>query len=420
MGFKKEKMWKFVKGLCYFLLYIIVGIWIISSLFFSKSLDKNYTFIVTLKIIDHWIVWSPIVSLVPLMFIQIYEENKLGKSNSTKLLDIKELIKKLLDIKELIKKLLDIFDIKEKILIIGFIIAVFIKIILPYFPQLQRVFVVVMLIMMVYTFVILPILWIKQIGYKKAIVLILTVLSLIFINYLNTGYNQDLKNSFNIIITILEQLYLYFLVEFFLKKKKTIKKFNQLIIFLIITINIRIVLNAIIWEKKPEILSKGIIIKLIITIIFYYIKEYLWNPKNDVKKILETPNNLIVTEKSNNWKKLKSSFKKLKKKEKEKYKNLKFKFLEYESCLLESNEEKFNQDEILLSICEYNKLFKNENFRIFVFDTDNLEMEERFKDKFGSNNYCKLGNNVYVVRYSVKNNDKEFFDILSEILKEKK
>ena len=84
MGFKKEKMGKFVKGLCYFWLYIVVGIWIISSLFFSKSLDKNYTFIVTLKIIDHWIVWSPIVSLVPLMFIQIYEENKLRKSNSTK------------------------------------------------------------------------------------------------------------------------------------------------------------------------------------------------------------------------------------------------------------------------------------------------------------------------------------------------
>lgn len=431
MGFKKEKMGKFVKGLCYFWLYIVVGIWIISSLFFSKSLDKNYTFIVTLKIIDHWIVWSPIVSLVPLMFIQIYEENKLRKSNSTKLLDI-----------------------KETILIIGFIIASLIKVMLPYFSQLKIGFVVVMWIMMVYTFVILPILWIKKNGYKKAIVLILTVLSLISINYLNTGYNQDLKNSFNIIITILEQLYLYFLVEFFLKKKKTIKKFNQLIIFLIITIDIRIVLNAIIWEKKPEVLSKEIIIKLITAIIFYFIKECLWNPKNNVKKILETQTNLIITEKPETWKKLKDSFKRLKKKDKKMYKNMTFKFLEYESCLLDQNDEKFKPSEILLPICEYNRLFKNENIRIFVFDVDNSEVKKRFEDKLNDSNYCELANNVYIISYSIninnetrnkkfsnifknikikisnfinknsnkkiqENNNKEFFDILNKIFEEK-
>ena len=65
MGLKK--MGKFVKRLCYFLLYIIVGIWIISSLFFSKSLDENCTciFIVTLKSKDCWIVWPSILSLLP-------------------------------------------------------------------------------------------------------------------------------------------------------------------------------------------------------------------------------------------------------------------------------------------------------------------------------------------------------------------
>lgn len=408
MGLKK--MGKFVKRLCYFLLYIIVGIWIISSLFFSKSLDENCTciFIVTLKSKDCWIVWPSILSLLPLMFIKIYEENKLRKSNSTKLLDI-----------------------KKKILIIGFIgfniIPVFIKIILPYFPQSQRVFVVVMLIMMImimmiYVFVILPILWIKKNGYEKAVVLFFTVVSLIFVNYLNTGYNQDLNNIFNIVITILEQLYLYFLVEFFLKKKKTIQSINQLIIFLIVTIDIRIILSAIIWKEDPKVLSKEIIIKLITTIIFYFIKEYLWNPKNNAKKILETQNNLIITEKSNTWKKLKGSFKKLKKKDKKIYKNMKLNFLKYESCLLESNEGNFDESEILLSICEYNKLFKNENLRIFVFDVDNLEVKERFKDKFGSSNYCELGNNVYVIRYSAvqdKNNDKGFFEILNKIFEEK-
>ena len=77
---------------------------------------------------------------------------------------------------------------------------------------------------------------------------------------------------------------------------------------------------------------------------------------------------------------------------------MKLNFLKYESCLLESNEGNFDESEILLSICEYNKLFKNENLRIFVFDVDNLEVKERFKDKFGSSNYCELGNNVYVIR----------------------
>ena len=195
MGFKK--MGKFVKRLCYFLLYIIVGIWIILSLFFSKSLDENYTFIVTLKIIDYWIVWPSIVSLLPLMFIKICEENKLRKSNSAKLLDIKKII-----------------------LIIGLIIEFIIAVFIKRFPKLQIVFVVVMLIMIIYTFVILPIFWIKKNGYEKAVVLFLTVVSLIFVNYLNTGYNQDLNNILNIAITILEQFYLYFLVEFFLKKKK--------------------------------------------------------------------------------------------------------------------------------------------------------------------------------------------------------
>ena len=80
MEFKKEKKGKFVKRLCYFLLYVIVGIWIILSLFFSKSLDINFTFIITLKITD-WIILFPIVLLVPLMFfIQIKESKKLSPS----------------------------------------------------------------------------------------------------------------------------------------------------------------------------------------------------------------------------------------------------------------------------------------------------------------------------------------------------
>lgn len=391
--FKKEKM----KKLCYSLLYIIVGIWVILSLFFSKSLDKNYTFIITLKIID-WIILFPIVLLVPLMFFIQIKESKINKPKNNKLIGIKEIV-----------------------LISGFSVAFVIKMMLPLCPKLQLIFIIIIMCMMIYVYIILPILWIKKNGFEKAVVLVLTVISLIGIKFLDSDFNQksnlEILNLFNVIITILEQFYLYFLVEFFLKKKKTIQSINQLIVFLIVTIDIRIILSAMIWKENPKVLSKEIIIKLIITIIFYFIKEYLWNPKNNVKKILETQNNLIITEKSNTWKKLKGSFKKLKE-----YKNMKLKFLKYESCLLESNEENFNESEILLSICEYNKLFKNENLRIFVFDVDNLEVKERFKDKFGSSNYCELGNNVYVIRYSAvqdKNNDKEFFDILNKIFEEK-
>ena len=394
MEFKKEKKGKFV---CYFLLYVIVGIWIILSLFFSKSLDINFTLIITLKIID-WIILSPIVLLVPLMFFIQIKESKINKPKNNKLIGIKGIV-----------------------LISGFIVAFVIKMMLPLCPKLQLIFIIIIMCMMIYVYIILPILWIKKNGFEKAVVLFLTVISLIGIKLLDSDFNQksnlEILNLFNVIITILEQFYLYFLVEFFLKKKKTIQSINQLIVFLIVTIDIRIILSAMIWKENPKVLSKEIIIKLIIAIIFYFIKEYLWNPKNNVKKILETQNNLIITEKSNTWKKLKGSFKKLKE-----YKNMKLKFLKYESCLLESNEENFNESEILLSICEYNKLFKNENLRIFVFDVDNLEVKERFKDKFGSSNYCELGNNVYVIRYSAvqdKNNDKEFFEILNKIFEEK-
>ena len=398
---KKEK--KFVKILCYFLLYVIVGIWIILSLFFSKSLDINFTFIITLKITD-WIILSTIGLLVPLMVIQLCEEKKLRKLNFTKF--------------EL--------NIKEYILIVGLIFVYIIEKILPHFPQLQVIFNIVLFCMTIYIFVILPILWVIKNGYDKAVVLFLTVVSLIVVKFLDSDFNQksnlEILNLFNVIITILEQFYLYFLVEFFLKKKKTIQSINQLMIFLIVTIDIRIILSAMIWKEDPKVLSKEIIIKLITAIIFYFIKECLWNPKNNLKKILETQNNLIITEKSNTWKKLKGSFKKLNKKDKKIYKNMKLNFLKYESCLLESNGGNFDESEILLSICEYNKLFKNENLRIFVFDVDNLEVKERFKDKFGSSNYCELGNNVYVIRYSAvqdKNNDKEFFDILNKIFEEK-
>ena len=398
---KKEK--KFVKILCYFLLYVIVGIWIILSLFFSKSLDINFTFIITLKITD-WIILSTIGLLVPLMVIQLCEEKKLRKLNFTKF--------------EL--------NIKEYILIVGLIFVYIIEKILPHFPQLQVIFNIVLFCMTIYIFVILPILWVIKNGYDKAVVLFLTVVSLIVVKFLDSDFNQksnlEILNLFNVIITILEQFYLYFLVEFFLKKKKTIQSINQLMIFLIVTIDIRIILSAMIWKEDPKVLSKEIIIKLITAIIFYFIKECLWNPKNNLKKILETQNNLIITEKSNTWKKLKGSFKKLNKKDKKIYKNMKLNFLKYESCLLESNEGNFDESEILLSICEYNKLFKNENLRIFVFDVDNLEVKERFKDKFGSSNYCELGNNVYVIRYSAvqdKNNDKEFFEILNKIFEEK-
>ena len=345
----------------------------------------------------------PIVLLVPLMFFIQIKESKINKPKNNKLIGIKEIV-----------------------LISGFSVAFVIKMMLPLCPKLQLIFIIIIICMMFYVYIILPILWIKKNGCEKAAVLVLTVVSLIVVKFLDSDFNQksnlEILNLFNVIITILEQFYLYFLVEFFLKKKKTIQSINQLMIFLIVIIDIRIILSAIIWKENPKVLSKEIIIKLITTIIFYFIKERLWNPKSNVKKILETQTNLIITEKPETWKKLKDYFKRLKKEDKKMYKNRKLKFLKYESCLLESNEENFNESEILLSICEYNKLFKNKNFHIFVFDTDNLEMEERFKDKFGSNNYCKLGNNVYVVRYSVaqdKKNNKEFFDILSEILKEK-
>lgn len=440
MGEKFKKKLNNKSKYIYYVLYFVIIIWIIISMFnlgfYFKYLENDFTLklgnrtLTTLKIVD-WIIFIPVIPFIFLMIIQIYKEykaKKIGKAKKIKDRNSKK-------------------DFKFIFIIIFFISIIMQYSILRIFPTLKNLHIVLIMLMMIYAYIVLPFLWIKKNGYKKAILLISLVLLLILITGLNTKYYFDQERSsiiillFHIVIRVIEQMYLYFLVEFFLKKKKTIHTLNKFIIFMTIAIEIDIFLNSII-QLKPEILSTNIIIKLVFSAMFYYIKKNFWDLKNEVQEILEKQEHLIITEKSDTWKKLKSSFKNLKKKNKKLYKNLKFKFLEYESLLVELDNKNLEQSEILISICEYNKLFKRDNFRIFVFDVDNLEAEEKYKEKFNSHNYCKLINNVYVIKYSIdknierankrcfldrllnknkkiiKTDNEEFFDILNKIFEE--
>lgn len=237
---------------------------------------------------------------------------------------------------------------------------------------------------------------------------------------------------FKIIIILFEQFYVYVLLELaFDRKIKNYIPITMIIIEMYVLFNgffFKFISNSYYISTGHEcriilyskVLSYDIVVKLFAAIIFYFIKKKMWSGNQKlIDEILKTEKNIIITEKPETWNKLKNSLKKLDAKF---YKNLKFEFLKYDSCLLDSNEEKFSQSEILLSICEYNKLFKNENLRIFVFEIDTLGIDEKFKYKFNSNDYCKLGNNVYIIRYSVSENEnknREFFDILNKIFEEK-
>lgn len=85
-----------------------------------------------------------------------------------------------------------------------------------------------------------------------------------------------------ILMIMVEQVYLFLLVTFVLGEKK-----HQKIIFFIISllIGFYIILNGYMFEKigKSEILSYSIIEKLLMTIFFYYVKEFWKAPLKNKK-----------------------------------------------------------------------------------------------------------------------------------------
>lgn len=129
-----------------------------------------------------------------------------------------------------------------------------------------------------------------------------------------------------------------------------------------------------------------------------FLKEYFPRSKERIENSILSPNtNLIITEGKTDWKHLKSALKKFKKDSQ--YLDLDFEFLEYEKSLGDGN--KFLEDKdlqgntTLEKICDYNTLFFNEKSRIFVFDSDNEDINKKYK--MNLDGFCYLGNNIYVI-----------------------
>ena len=137
---------------------------------------------------------------------------------------------------------------------------------------------------------------------------------------------------------------------------------------------------------QSEISEKNETIKLIISYETHrsviYLKEFIPNKERLINTIPNINENLIITEGKSDWKHLKSAFSELKKENL--YRDLDFKFFEYENSLSEFNNSIINQNlqgsSTLLTICEYNALFKNEKIRIFVFDADEQNTIKKIKN----------------------------------------
>lgn len=113
-----------------------------------------------------------------------------------------------------------------------------------------------------------------------------------------------------------------------------------------------------------------------------YIKHYLPNIKNRLNEILDSNQNLIITEGKTDWKHLKRALSYLQ--ERGLYRDIKFTFFEYE------DEIDMGAD-TLLKVLEYNQLFYSTGIKIFIFDADREDINKKHEGK----EFLNWGNNVY-------------------------
>lgn len=113
-----------------------------------------------------------------------------------------------------------------------------------------------------------------------------------------------------------------------------------------------------------------------------YIKKYFPNAKNRYDEVLNTDQHIIVTEGKTDWKILKKALEYFQMNGR--YTNLDVTFFEFEDDISMGETKAY-------TICEYNALFPNKKMRIFIFDSDVQEINEKHKNM----KYKEHGNNVY-------------------------
>lgn len=124
-----------------------------------------------------------------------------------------------------------------------------------------------------------------------------------------------------------------------------------------------------------------------------FLKKYLLRIDNRIQDIMDSKRNLIITEGKTDWKHLKRALILLK--EDGRFTELDIDFFEYED---------FNMgNKTLEKVCEYNALFNSNYLKIFVYDSDNPEINK----KHANMSFFSYGNNVYSVVLPVPEHRKE-------------
>ena len=112
-----------------------------------------------------------------------------------------------------------------------------------------------------------------------------------------------------------------------------------------------------------------------------YIKKYIPNIRNRFVEILQSTQNLIITEGKTDWKHLKRALSYFQ--SNGIYKDINFAFLE--------SDEREGGENILLKFLDFDRQFYNPNIKIYIFDADVDEVNKQHEGK----RFVDWGNNVY-------------------------
>ena len=299
MEFKKEKIqWEYI------MICSVSIIWMLLSFLF---VDNKY-YLLQKNIVNFsrcWLLEIPIKEF-PLPWIDI--------SILILIIPVISLIFKEIKNKNLGKKVKDNLknafkDIDCKILAIPCIIII-ILFILFYKIKILFIYIIALLLIMFIMMVIFGVkVFIKKFGIITFVMFVLLALyirldSWNFLNVKNMKIsdlsNENRYNYFivlRLVILLLEQLYVFVFLKFFSEKKITQVIRKRLLIsttvivllyvlfngFMFIIIgNKRIEVSSNVFKNSRDVLSFGIAMKLLVSMIFYYIKDSMWDEKSEL------------------------------------------------------------------------------------------------------------------------------------------
>lgn len=299
MEFKKEKIqWEYIMICLVSIIWMLLSFLFVDNKYYlSQKNIVNFSRCWLLEIPKKefplpWIDISILILIIPvisLIFKEIKNKN-LGKK-------VKDNLKNAF--KDIDCKILAIPCI---IIIILFILFYKIKILFIYIIALLLIMFIMMIIFGVKKFI-------KKFGMITFVMFVLLACYTQFDswNFLNVKNMKisDLgnKNSYErfivlrLVILLLEQLYVFVFLKFFSEKKITQVIRKRLLISITVIVllyvlfngftftiigNERIEVSSNVFKNSRDVLSFGIAMKLLVSMIFYYIKDSMWNEKSEL------------------------------------------------------------------------------------------------------------------------------------------